>query len=102
MFLKKDSEVGETMKKMIFIIGLISGGWVEPVFGYIDPGTGMAVATGIGGLIVGFFALVFGAIVLTFKKWINFFKKIFRRIKNKITGRASASDATLKQPNSKD
>lgn len=50
--------------------------------GYIDPGTGVTFAAGLGAMIWGFFALVLGAVGLTFKKWWGFLKSLFGQKKN--------------------
>lgn len=47
--------------------------------GYVDPGTGMSFLSGIGGFILGFFALVFGAVTLTFKRWWGWLKSKFKK-----------------------
>ncbi len=49
---------------------------------YIDPGTGMAFASGIGAMILGFFTVILGGLAVTFKKWTAFLKRIFKRSKS--------------------
>jgi hypothetical protein len=44
--------------------------------GYIDPGTGVTFAAGIGAMVWGFIVLVVGAVGLTFKKWWGFFRNL--------------------------
>jgi hypothetical protein len=51
----------------------------RPVLAYIDPGTGMSFVSGIGAFIAGFFAIAFGAIVVTFKRWTAYLKSFFKK-----------------------
>jgi hypothetical protein len=57
---------------------------------YIDPGTGMTFISGIGAFIAGMFAMAFGAIALTFRRWMALLKSIFASVKKMIGGRNPA------------
>ena len=53
----------------------------ETAWAYIDPGTGMAFVSGVGAWLIGLLTIFFGAISLTYKKWIGFLKKCFSFLK---------------------
>jgi uncharacterized membrane protein len=46
---------------------------------YIDPGTGMSFISGIGAFFAALFALVVGAVAMTFKRWTAFFLSRFKK-----------------------
>ncbi len=50
---------------------------------YLDPGTGFTFASGILGMIVGFFAMVFGFLAFTFKRWWAWLMGLFRKSSKK-------------------
>lgn len=51
----------------------------RPAFAYIDPGTGMSFVSGIGAFIMGFIAIAFGAIAMTFRRWTAWLKSLFSK-----------------------
>lgn len=57
---------------------------------YIDPGTGMTFVSGIGALLAGFFAVVFGGIAFTFRRWVGACKSAFGAMKRFFGGRNPA------------
>ena len=63
------------------LLVIILSGLVSPAWAYIDPGTGIAVATGIGAWIMGAVAFCLGFLSLTYKKWVGFIRKIFGRFR---------------------
>lgn len=65
----------------LLLVGLIAGSLSTEAFAYIDPGTGMSFVSGIGAFIAGFFALAFGAIAVTFKRWTGAIKSMFEKSK---------------------
>jgi len=67
------------------VIMLILFSFASRASAYIDPGTGVTFVSGLGGLIAGVFALLVGAVGLTFKKWIGFFLSLWSAIKKKIS-----------------
>ena len=64
------------IKRAVFS-SLILVSMTSQVLAYIDPGTGMAFAAGLGAWILAGIAFLTGLVSLTFKKWIGFIKKIF-------------------------
>lgn len=58
------------MRKITLLLIAVGITLVLPTQGwaYIDPGTGMSFVSGIGAFLLGFLALVFGTVALTFKR----------------------------------
>ena len=46
---------------------------------YIDPGTGMSFVSGIGAFFAAIFAVVIGAVAMTFKRWTAFLLSRFKK-----------------------
>lgn len=57
--------------------------WTVPVQAYIDPGTGMSFVSGMGAIILGFLATVFGGLALTFKSWTAALRRWIRSRRTK-------------------
>lgn len=68
-------------RKSVRLLALLAlaGTAATNAFAYIDPGTGMSFVSGIGAFIAGFFAIAFGAIVVTFKRWTAYLKALFSK-----------------------
>jgi len=63
----------------VFIALVALSASASPASAYIDPGTGMTFISGIGAFVMGFIALAFGAIVMTFKRWTAAIKSLFAK-----------------------
>ncbi len=63
--------------RVLIAFAALTASLARPAFAYIDPGTGMTFVSGIGAFIMGFIALAFGAIVMTFKRWTAALKSLF-------------------------
>lgn len=48
--------------------------------GYVDPGAGVTFVSGIVSVLVGLASLLLGFVVLTFKKWIHWFKRLLSKV----------------------
>jgi hypothetical protein len=65
-------------------------GLARPGHAYIDPGTGMTFVSGIGAFIAGIFAVAFGAIAMTFRRWVKACKAAVVAVKRLFGGRNPA------------
>ena len=81
------------MKKSLLFLA-VSLAVLPKAHAYIDPGSGMAFVSGIGSLVLGFFAVAFGGIALTFKKWIGFVKHGVAALRGKSSHQESVKDAS--------
>ena len=65
-----------------FSLAVLAATAVSNAFAYIDPGTGMSFISGIGAFVAGIFAVAFGAIVMTFRRWKMVVKGMFSKSKD--------------------
>ena len=79
-------------RKFAFIIfaAAIIGGLSAPAHAYIDPGTGMTFASGIGGFVAAMFAACVSVIAVTFKRWMALLKALGAAVKRLFQRRPTA------------
>ena len=66
------------MAAVLFFLALAAA----PAHAYIDPGSGMSFMSGITGYLLALFAMVFGAVAFTVRRWIGWLKGLFRARKH--------------------
>jgi hypothetical protein len=79
-------------RKLAFLVLALAlvGGLSAPAHAYIDPGTGMTFASGIGGFIAALFAACASVIAVTFKRWVALLKSLGAAVKRLFSGRPAA------------